>query len=34
MQGYLVSKPVPIDKVIEILEHHVEQNSLSLDVIA
>jgi diguanylate cyclase (GGDEF)-like protein len=34
MQGYLVSKPVPIDKVIEILEHHVEQHSLPLDIIA
>jgi EAL domain-containing protein (putative c-di-GMP-specific phosphodiesterase class I) len=34
MQGYLVSKPVPIDKVTEILEHHVQQNSLPLDVIA
>jgi EAL domain-containing protein (putative c-di-GMP-specific phosphodiesterase class I) len=34
MQGYLVSKPVPIDKVIEILEHHGEQHSLPLDIIA
>ena len=34
MQGYLVSKPVPVDKVIEILKHHVEQNSLPLDIIA
>jgi diguanylate cyclase (GGDEF)-like protein len=33
MQGYLVSKPVPVDKVIEILKHHVEQNSLPLDII-
>ena len=34
MQGYLVSKPVPVDKVIEIIKLHAEQNSLPLDIIA
>lgn len=34
MQGYLISKPVPAEQVIEIVEYHVQQQALPLDVMA
>lgn len=34
MQGYLISKPVPVSQVVKLLEHHIIQQSLPLDIIA
>lgn len=34
MQGYLISKPVPAGQAIELVEYHVQQQSLPLDIIA
>ncbi len=34
MQGYLISKPVPTTQVVKLLEHHIIQQSLPLDIIA
>jgi diguanylate cyclase (GGDEF)-like protein len=34
MQGYLISKPVPVSQVVKLLEHHIMQHSLPLDIIA
>ena len=34
MQGYLISKPVPVSQVVKLLEHHIMQQSLPLDIIA
>jgi diguanylate cyclase (GGDEF)-like protein len=34
MQGYLISRPVPVGQAIELIEHHIEQQSLPLDIIA
>jgi EAL domain-containing protein (putative c-di-GMP-specific phosphodiesterase class I) len=34
MQGYLISKPVPATQVVKLLEHHIIQQSLPLDIIA
>ncbi|MEA1889972.1 MAG: EAL domain-containing protein [Pseudomonadota bacterium] len=33
LQGYLISKPVPAAKALEMMVHHVEQQPLPLDVI-
>ena len=33
MQGYLISRPVPVDKVDEIIIQHLEKHALPLDII-